>query len=230
VTLVTNQLIEGLGRTSKDRLLAICEPIELGFSEVLIECGATTRHVYFPLNGFVSMVSPLDGKPAIEVGLVGGEGMVGTQLLLGVETTPVQALVQGRGSAWRVSTADFKRELRQSPALTKRLHLYIHVCMLQLTSLAACLRYHEITPRLARWLLMMDDRSADDTLRVTHQFLAYMLGVRRVGITGAALELRQLGLISYRRGEILILNRRGLEAAACTCYASERKSYSTYLQ
>jgi CRP-like cAMP-binding protein len=198
-------------------------------SDTLVESGAPARYVYFPTGAFISLVTPFDGKPVIEVGLVGTEGMLGTQVLLGTKTAPLKALVQGSGSAWRAPVGDFKRVLQQSPALLRNLHIYIHVCMLQLASMAACLRYHEIGPRLARWLLMMHDRSSTDGFHVTQEFLSYMLGVRRVGITGAAIGFQKHGLISYHRGDIIIHDRMGLEAAACSCYASEQNSYVTFL-
>jgi CRP-like cAMP-binding protein len=229
LALIRNQLIDGLPRSDRKRLLFICEKVDLILSDILFESGIPAQHVYFPTGGFISLVTPVDGKPALEVGMVGAEGMLGTQVVLGVSTTPLKALVQGPGSAWRAPVADFRRELKRSPTLARNLHVYIHVCMLQLASMAACLRYHEIGPRLARWLLMMHDRSNADTFYVTQEFLAYMLGVRRVGITGAAATLQRRGLISYRRGEILVLDRSGLEAAACSCYASEQKSYVTFL-
>lgn len=226
---VQNQLIEGLPRKDQTSLLDICERVELVLSDTLLESGAPTRHVYFPTGGFISLVTPLDGKPALEVGMVGAEGMLGTQVMLGVKTTPLKALVQGPGSAWRAPVADFQRQLQQSPALARNLHIYVHVCMLQLASMAACVRYHEIGPRLARWLLMMHDRSNMDAIHVTQEFLSYMLGVRRVGITIAATALHKRGLISYHRGEIIVLDREGLEAASCSCYASEEQSYVTFL-
>lgn len=225
----TNQLIDRLPRKEKKALLDICERVELSLSETLVESGAVSRHVYFPTGGFISLVTPVDGKPAIEVGMVGAEGMLGMQVILGVQATPQKALVQGPGSAWRASVVDFRRQLQQSPALVRDLHIYIHVCMLQLASMAACLRYHEIGPRLARWLLMMHDRSDANKFHVTQEFLSYMLGVRRVGITGAATAFHKDGLISYHRGEIVIHDRKGLEAAACSCYASEQNSYVEFL-
>ncbi len=222
---VQNHLIEQLPRKDRARLLAICEEVELVMSEVLCECGTSTRYAYFPTKGYISLITPIDGKPVLEVGMVGSEGMLGTQLVLGVGTAPLHALVQGAGTAWRVASAPFRKELAQSRDLRKNLDRYVQVTMVQLASSAGCLRFHEIEQRLARWLLMSQDRAHSDSFHVTHEFLAYMLGVRRVGVTTAAGALQRLGLIEYQRGDITVLNRRGLEAAACSCYAADQSTY-----
>jgi len=210
-------------------LLAICEPVQLVLAEVLCDVGKPTRHVYFPVQGFISLVALIEGAPALEVGMVGREGMVGAQLVLGVGTAPLRALVQGPGAAWRIETAAFRKELARSAALQRSLSRYIYVLMAQLSTSAGCLRFHLIGPRLARWLLMSQDRAHSDNFRVTHEFLAYMLGVRRVGITTAASNLQRSGLIEYRRGDLKILDRKGLEAMACGCYAADRRAYSKTL-
>ena len=221
-----NHLIERLPRKDRTRLLAVCEPVQLVLGEVLCEPGKATRHVWFPIDGFISMVAPIDAKPALEVGMVGREGMLGAQLALGVATVPLHALVQGAGSALRVGATAFRAELARSPALQRVLHRYLYVLMAQLTGSAACLRFHEIGPRLARWLLMSQDRAHAARFHVTHEFLAYMLGVRRVGVTAAASGLQRNGLIEYHRGEMAVLDRKGLEAAACDCYANDRQAYA----
>jgi CRP-like cAMP-binding protein len=222
-------LIELLPKKARLRLLAVCEPVELAMAQVLSEVGIPTRFVYFPTDGFISLVTPINGKPILEVGMVGREGMLGTQLALGVTVAPLHALVQGPGAAWRVSAAAFRRELAHSPALQQGLNRYVYVMMMQLASAASCLRFHQIGPRLARWLLMTQDRAHSDSFHVTHEFLAYMLGVRRVGVTSAASVLQRDGHIKYHRGEIEVLNRRGLEAAACSCYAADREAYERML-
>ena len=221
-----NQLIERLPRKDRASLLAVCEPCELALGEVLCEPGKPTRHVWFPIEGFISMVAPIDGKPALEVGMVGREGMLGAHLALGVATVPLHALVQGAGSAWRIGATAFRAELARSPALQRVIHRYLYVLMAQLTGSAACLRFHEIGPRLARWLLMSQDRAHAERFHVTHEFLAYMLGVRRVGVTAAASALQRSGLIEYHRGEMQVLDRHGLEAQACDCYANDRRAYA----
>lgn len=221
-----NHLIELLPRQSRLRLLALCEPVQLVLSEVLCEPGAPTRHVYLPTEGFISLVTLIEGSPGLEVGMVGSEGLLGAQLALGVVRAPLHALVQGPGSAWRIRTGDFRRELARSPALQRVLNRYVYVLMTQLARSAACLRFHRIGPRLARWLLMSQDRAHSASFHVTHEFLAYMLGVRRVGITEAAGALQSGGLIEYHRGDLTVLDRSALEGAACGCYAADRQSYA----
>lgn len=227
---IENHLIELLPQKDRRRLRGICEPVQLVLGTVLCESGKPTRHVYFPINGFISLVTLIDGEPALEVGMVGREGMVGSQLALGVVTAPLRALVQGSGAAWRIGTVAFRRELAQSTALQRILNRYAYVLMTQLTTSAACLRFHLIEPRLARWLLMSQDRAHSDRFHVTHEFLAYMLGVRRVGITAAAGALQRRGLIEYRRGELTVRDRKGLETATCSCYAADRKVYAELLR
>jgi CRP-like cAMP-binding protein len=224
-----NHLIELLPRAARRTLLTICEPVDLVLSDKLYAHEAVTRYAYFPVDSTISLVTPIDGKPVLEVGMVGREGMVGAELVLGVLKAPLHTVVQGAGKAWRVPSRAFRRELAASPALQLCLNRYLYVLMVQLTAAAACLRFHLIGPRLARWLLMMQDRAHSESFYVTHEFLAYMLGVRRVGITAAAGLLQRDGLIEYRRGKMTVLSRRGLEAAACGCYAADRRSYSKHL-
>jgi len=224
-----NRLIQLLPRADRTHLLAACEPAMLTLSEVLCEPGKPTRHVYFPTEGFISLVTLVVGYPGLEVGMVGREGMVGAQLALGVATSPLHALVQGSGSALRIGSKAFRGELARSAALQRQMNRYLYVLMAQLATSAACLRFHLIGPRLARWLLMTQDRAHADTFHVTHEFLAYMLGVRRVGVTAAAGALQRLGLIEYKRGEMTVLDRPGLEHAACTCYEADRRSYDAQL-
>jgi CRP-like cAMP-binding protein len=221
-----NHLIELLPRTARGRLLAICEPVNLVMSDILSEAGQPTRYVYFPVDAFISLVTLIDKRPALEVGMVGREGMVGVELVLGVATTPLHTVVQGAGTAWRIGARAFTAELAKSPALRQALNRYLYVLMGQLASAAGCLRFHLLGPRLARWLLMTQDRAHSDSFHVTHEFLAYMLGVRRVGITTAAKSLQRRGLIEYRRGELRVLDRRALEAAACDCYGIEQRAYA----
>lgn len=225
-----NQIIARLPRKARSSLLSLCKPFELRMAEVISEGGKPIRHVLFPIHGYVSMITLLDGKPVLEVGMVGREGMIGAQMALGVATEPLHAVVQGPGSAWRIESHAFRGELARSAVLRQSLNGYLHVTMTQLAASAACLRFHQIGPRLARWLLMMQDRARSDSFHVTHEFLAFMLGVRRVGITQAAAILQRQGLVKYRRGDVTIVHRRGLIEAACACYAADTKAYAQLLR
>ncbi|MEO7010227.1 MAG: Crp/Fnr family transcriptional regulator [Caldimonas sp.] len=220
-----NRLIESLPRKDRLGLLSVCTRIELVSAEVLADPGTPMRHAYFPTEGFLSLVTPVEGSPGLEVGMIGSEGMLGVHLALGVATSPLQALVQGPGLAWKASAAALQRQLRSSAPLRDELGRYIYVMMGQLAHSAACLRFHLIGPRLARWFLMSQDRSHSDSFHVTHEFLACMLGVRRECVTTAAGALQKDGLIAYRRGEVTVLDRSGLKAASCGCYAADQRTY-----
>ncbi|MBB5391980.1 MULTISPECIES: Crp/Fnr family transcriptional regulator [unclassified Herbaspirillum] len=224
-----NHLIERLPRKERHHLLAMSDSIALEPSAILSEPGGATRHVYFPTDGFISLVAMIDGSPGVEVGMVGQEGMLGVQAVLGINTAPLYSLVQGAGNAWRTEIVLFQHELERSPALRRGMHAYLYVLMAQLVVSAACLRFHVLSQRLARWLLMTQDRVRSDHLHVTHEFLAFMLGVRRVGITTAAATMQREGLIEYRRGHLMVLDRKGLEAEACSCYASDKQKYANFL-
>ncbi|MEO8298958.1 MAG: Crp/Fnr family transcriptional regulator [Burkholderiales bacterium] len=225
-----NHLIASLPSRDRQRLLALCEPVLLVMGAVLCEPGRPTRHVYFPTSGFISLVTRIDSHPGVEVGMVGDEGMLGVQLALGVTPMPLGALVQGPGAAWRMAAAPFRAELARGAALQRSLNRYLCVRLAQLAASAACPRFHLIGPRLARWLLMSQDRARADSFHVTHEALAGLLGVRRVGITVAAGVLQRAGLITYRRGELTVLDRSGLESAACSCYGADRQAYAALLR
>jgi CRP-like cAMP-binding protein len=222
-----NKLIASLPNKDRAQILSLCETVPLVLTQVLCESGVAAKHVYFPTQSFISLIATLDSEPAIEVGMVGREGMLGIQLALGITIAPWQALVQGEGEALRIKVSAFRAELLRSEALRYVLHRYIYVQISQQTISATCLRFHLIGPRLARWLLMTQDRAQADTFHITHEFLSYMLGVRRVGITNAASALQQEGLITYHRGNLTVLNRSGLEAAACSCYAADLQVYAS---
>lgn len=225
----TNRLITALPAQSQRHFLESCEPVELGFAEILCQAGDPIRHVYFPTDSFISLVTTLDDGARLEVGIVGDEGMLGTSLALGVNISPQHAMVQGAGPALRMSATLFRRHCKQSEVLREGLNRYIHVLMSQLAQTAACTRYHVVEARLARWLLLTRDRAHSDQFHLTHEFLAYMLGVRRVGITQAASSLQALGLIDYSRGQISILDGAGLEKASCRCYRHSKEMYEQVL-
>jgi CRP-like cAMP-binding protein len=215
---VANSMLAALPRKQYQRLLAGLESVALPFGKVLYEPGTRIRHVYFPNDSLVSLLMLVEGHQALEVGMVGCEGMVGVTLALGEGVSPVRALVQGAGTAMRMKSARFSEEIRKSPQLHREVNRYTAALMAQITQTAACNRFHVVEARLARWLLMTRDRVQSDEFRLTHEFLGHMLGVRRVGVTKAARALQGRKLISYSRGKITILDRRGLEAAACSCY------------
>jgi len=215
---VANTMLAALPRKQYQRLFSGLESVALTFGEVLYEPGQRIRHVYFPNDSLVSLLTLVDNHLALEVGMVGCEGMVGVPLALGKHVSPVRALVQGGGTAMRMTSARFSEEIRRSPQLQQEVNRYTGALMAQITQTAACNRFHVVEARLARWLLMTRDRVRSDEFRLTHAFLGHMLGVRRVGVTMAARALQKRKLIRYSRGKIKILDRRGLEGAACSCY------------
>jgi CRP-like cAMP-binding protein len=217
-----NALIASLPRAERHRFPALCEIIELVPGDILCEPGQSFPRAYFPVSGVISVVTMVDGGPALELALIGHDGMLGATLSLDIPTAPARGIVQGAGSALVIGVAQLRAELRSSPQLLRIVHRYQYRLLMQMLQTATCIHFHEIEPRLARCLLMTHDLSVSnsDTVHLTHEFLARTLGVRRSGVTIAAGTLQQHGLISYTRGEIRILDRAGLEAAACGCYAA----------
>ena len=188
------------------------ESVELTYGQVLYEPMGSIRHVYFPIDGLVSLLTAVDQNRTLEV------GMVGMPMALGIGVSAVRALVQGGGTALRMTAARFRTEFKKNLPLQRALSRYNHLLMAQISQTAACNRFHDAEQRLARWLLMTSDRLHADEFLLTHEFLAHMLGVRRVGVTKAAGALHLRELIDYSRGKIRILDREGLEKATCTCY------------
>lgn len=223
---VVNHLIRCLPNNERNRLMLCCEPVELVFGNVLCEPNQPIQHIYFPLEGFISLVITMEGHQPLEVGLIGNEGILGVTLLLGVADAPLKAVVQGPGSALRIRTEQFQNELRNCPCLLSILNRYLYVLVMQLSQTAACTHFHEIGPRLARWLLMTHDRAHADHFHLTQEYLADMLGVRRSSVTIAAGKLQQRKIISYNRGEISILDREALEAVSCECYGALNDHYA----
>lgn len=217
-----NRLLGALPRKSLESLHRDLVPVTLGFGDVLYEPGSQIRAVYFPQCALVLLLTLAGGSRALEIGLVGPEGMVGLPLALGADVSPVRALVQGPGQAMKMKAQPFCRALTANPALHASVQRYAYERMVQITRSVACNRFHAVKPRLARWLLMTRDRAGADEFHLTHAFLSYVLGVRRVGVTTAAVQLQEHGLIEYRRGDIRIVDHAGLEAAACSCYGLSR--------
>lgn len=225
----TNLLLDRLGERYRRRFCALCEPVPMTFGEVLVEADERVRYVYFPVQGFISLIVPADGSSTLEVGLIGREGMLGSTLALEVATSPLLALVQGNGTALRMSAVRFRAELRENAELRTLMARYCYVVLRQCSQIAACTHYHALQARLARWLLMTQDRTVGSELQLTQMFLSRMLGVRRVGITQAATSLKVADLISYHRGALSVRDRPGLESVACSCYRTDLKTYHSVL-
>ena len=224
-----NRLLAALPRKDRQHLLSGCEQVELAFGNVLCEPGETIRHVYFPTDSFIALATPIDGHSSIEVAMIGSEGMYGVPLMLGVDVAPLHAVVQGSGPAWQMDADRFHSALEHSVALQQELNRYIYVLISQLAQTAACTRFHVVEERLARWLLMIRDRAHSEEFHITHELLAQVLGVRRVGVTKAACSLQKKKLISYSRGNVKIHDIGGLEAASCSCYQADKETYSRIL-
>jgi CRP-like cAMP-binding protein len=215
---LTNHIIEALPTRQRDRILNLCTLVELDLGTALCAANQPYQYVYFPLTGFISSIAVSADVPSLELGLIGNEGIVGVDIALGVNSALFQSVVQGSGTALRIPVSDFQREITTNPSLVVLLNRYIYLSIQQLAQAAVCIHFHEIEARLARWLLMTNDCAHSDTFQITHVFLAQMLGVRRSGVTLAAGELRKKSLISYARGKVRILDRKGLEAISCPCY------------
>lgn len=215
---ISNSLLAALPRNDYIALVADLQPVTLTYGMVLYESGETIGHVYFPVDCAVSLLATVEDRQAMEVGLVGREGMVGISLALGTDVSSVRALVQATGTALRMKAARFRKGFEQSPSLQRELFRYTYAKLALARQTVACNQYHAVEPRLARWLLMTSDRVGSAEFFLTQVFLANMLGVRRAAVNEAAGALKQRNLISYNRGMTRILERKGLEAAACGCY------------
>lgn len=226
----TNRLLDQLPRLYRERFLAGCEVVDLTRGKILAVPGNILRHVFFPTESFISLTTRMGRTASLEVALVGNEGVLGTPLALGVGAEQLLAVVAGGGWAWRMSAGRFRRELAGSLSLRRTVQHYVAVRMEQLAQVVACTRFHVVEQRLARWLLMIADRTHSETFHMTHELLARALGVRRVGVTKAATALQERKLIRYSRGDIAILDRHGLEAASCGCYRADRKTYGRVME
>jgi CRP-like cAMP-binding protein len=220
-----NTILASLRTAEFARLQAVLEPVTLEFGQVLYEPGKAIRHVYFPIDCLVSLLTAVDSRRSLEVGMVGSEGMAGMPFILGMGVSGVRALVQGGGGALRMAAVAFLIEFDRSPTLQESLYRYMYALMAQISQTAACNRFHAAEPRLARWLLMTRDRVKSDHFPMTHEFLAHMLGTRREGVTAAASALKRRKLIEYRRGDLQILDVRGLKGASCSCYRAIQAAF-----
>jgi CRP-like cAMP-binding protein len=224
---IANSLLAALPHAEYQRLLAGLEPVTLKFGEVLHEPGVPIRYVYFPIDCVISLLTTVEGHQALQVALVGREGIVGIPLALGIHVSSRRALVQGPGTAMRMESTPFRKEVLQSKPLQQALYRYKHALIGQIAQSAACNQFHSLQARLARYLLMTGDCARSREIRLTHEFLARMLGVRRVGVTNAASALEKRKLIKCGRGKIAILDRKRLSAASCECYQIIRRIYDS---
>lgn len=224
-TVAVNQMIAALARGVQRRILESCTLVPVAFGDQLCVAGERQRYAYFPVDGCISLVTSTGNHTALEVAMIGNEGMLGATLVLGVDAAPLTGVVQGAGNLWRLTGAQFQKQVAASPSLARVVNNYLYVYMAQQSRTIACSRFHLTTPRLARWLLMCDDRSHGLPLTLTHAYLADMLGVQRSAVTIAAGNFQRSNLIQYSRGVLTILNRAGLEAASCTCYPADAGAY-----
>ncbi|MDZ7753630.1 MAG: Crp/Fnr family transcriptional regulator [Gammaproteobacteria bacterium] len=228
-TRVVNRLIGSLPRQDARRMEALCEAVDLVPGSVLCEANELLEHAYFPLTGFISLVTPMAGHEPLETEHIGSEGMLGVTLALDIPFAPQRGLVQGAGSALRMTAGQLRSATHDSPALLRLLRRYLYVVMVQLSRTTGCARFHEVEARLARGLLMIHDRAHADHFHQTHQSLADMLGVQRGAVTIAAGHLQQKGAIHYSRGKITIADRKVLEGESCSCYAAVAADYARLL-
>jgi len=220
-----NQLLASLPPELGDVLAANLECVELVSGDMLYEAGTVLRHVHFPVTAVVSLVSPLQDGACAEVAVVGSEGVVGVCAFMGGGKALSSAIVQRPGRAWRMGARDIAELARVHEVVMQQLLRYTQVLFTHMAQSSACNRHHALGQQLCRWLLQHTDRQTGNELRITHERIAGMLGVRREGITGAALELQRTGLIRYGRGRMQVIDRRGLEAHSCECYAVVQKAY-----
>jgi CRP-like cAMP-binding protein len=213
-----NRILGGLSRKEYARIAPDLRHVTLKADQVLYEPGDTMQWAYFFDTASVSILSQLENGPSIEVGLVGSEGVIGIPIVLRSLSLPYRVVVQGPGTAWRMKAGVLRKEFDRCGPLHDLLLYYVHILIVQLAQSGACNRFHTTRQRLCRWLLACQDLFGSSELRSTQEFLSQMLGVNRGTANQAAGSLQRAGLIRYRRGRISILNRSGLEAAACECY------------
>ena len=224
-----NQLLAAVPETAWQRIGPLLEAVDLPLGKVLYESGGTMSHVYFPINAIVSLLYVMEDGASAEIAVVGNEGLVGIALFMGGETTPSRAVVQSAGKGYRLRAADIKEEFNRSGPVLHLLLRYTQALITQMAQTAVCNRHHSLDQQLCRWLLLSLDRLSGNELVMTQELIANMLGVRREGVTEAALKLQKLNLIKYARGHITVLNRSGLEDRVCECYGVVKTEYDRLL-
>lgn len=224
-----NRLLAALPAAEFELLRPSLEPVELRLRDIVTPADRAITHAYFVEEGLVSLVQPLSDGTAVEVGLIGREGVVGTPLLLGARQTPAEANVQLKGSALKIAAAALQDAVQKNAHLQALLLRFTNALHIQVTQTAACNSQHELSQKLARWLLAARDRSDSDELALSHEFLSMMLGTRRAGVTVALGNMKKAGLIENSLGRITIVDRRGIEEAACECYRVVRDEYRRLL-
>jgi len=224
-----NHLLAALPAAEWERWLPQLEWVEMPLGEVLYESGTTLSHVYFPLTAIVSLLYVMENGASAEIAVVGNEGIVGISLFMGGESTPSRAVVQSAGHGFRLNAQTMKDEFNRAGPVLHLLLRYTQALITQMAQTAVCNRHHSLDQQLCRWLLLSLDRLQGNSLVMTQELIANMLGVRREGVTEAALKLQKVGLISYARGHISVLDRAGLEQRTCECYAVVKKEYDRLL-
>jgi CRP-like cAMP-binding protein len=225
----TNQLLAALPPADLQRWLPQLEPVQMPLGEVLYESGRALSHVYFPTSSIVSLLYVMENGASAEIAVVGNEGVVGISLFMGGESTPSRAVVQSAGQGLRLRANAIKQEFQQAGPAMHLLLRYTQALITQMAQTAVCNRHHSLDQQLCRWLLLSLDRLQGSELVMTQELIANMLGVRREGVTEAALSLQKAGLIRYARGHITVLDRPGLERRTCECYAVVKKEYARLL-
>jgi CRP-like cAMP-binding protein len=224
-----NQLLAALPAADLKRWLPNLEYVALPLAHVMYESGRTLAHVYFPTTAIVSLLYVMENGSSAEIAVVGNEGVVGISLFMGGESTPSRGVVQSAGHGFRMRAGVIKEEFERSHAVVHLLLRYTQALITQMAQTAVCNRHHSLDQQLCRWLLLSLDRLHGNELRMTQELIANMLGVRREGVTEGALKLQKLGLISYARGHITVLDRAGLEERTCECYRVVKKEYDRLL-
>ncbi len=223
-----NGLLAALPENERARWMPQLELVTMPLGQVLYDSGATLSHVYFPTTAIVSLLYVMENGASAEIAVVGREGLVGVSLFMGGESTPSRAVVQSAGDGLRLKSAVIKDEFNRAPVLHLLLR-YTQALITQMSQTAVCNRHHSLDQQLCRWLLLSLDRLDGTALAMTQELIANMLGVRREGVTEAALKLQRCGLIRYARGHIQVLDRAGLERRSCECYAVVKAEYARLL-